>query len=101
MYNYKLYMEFPDDVWKYIISFSEINTRWYHVILFKINFKHNNTPDRIKLRELIDSLNYYRNSYRGTIKEHCTTCELIYYFHKFYHTKNSKHNLELNILNKS
>ena len=94
-------MEFPDDKWKYIITFSEINTRWYHVIIFKINFKHNNTHNRIHLRELIDSLNYYRSSYRGTIKEHCNTCESIYYFHKFYQTKNSKHNLELNIQNKS
>ena len=94
-------MEFPDDVWKYIISFSEINTRWYHVILFKINSKHNNTHNRLNLRELINSLNYYRSSYRGTIKEHCNTCESIYYFHKNYQTKNSKHNLELNIQNKS
>ena len=94
-------MEFPDDVWKYIITFSEINTRWYHVILFRINFKHNNTHVRIHLRELIDSLNYYRSSYRGTIKEHCNTCESIYYFHKIYQTKNAKHNLELNIKNKS
>ena len=70
---------FPEDIWKYILKFTEIDTRWYHVLRYEKYISFPRDKRRQHINELLSELALYRNSYQGTIREHAQVCESIHY----------------------